>query len=104
MVEMVLRVPLNACPYCGGRRFVVFEGQINVYYTGNDGDIVDGYEDDYSAEGMCCTCKKVVKMLPTKTGFIPSSRLREIMFDYTPHALAIKEEEVKALPSPMEKR
>ena len=41
-------------------------------------------------------------MYPTRDGFIPLTKLREIMFDYTPHTQIVKEQTVIDIPNPME--
>ena len=87
MNEMVIKVPLGSCPKCGHKQFVVMESQLKKYLTNQDGEIVDYEETDYNAAGMCCNCGTVFKMIPTLEGFIPLTRLREIMFDYSPHAI-----------------
>ncbi len=102
MVEMVNIVPLAACPNCGHRQFVVFESQMSSYLTDRDGDIISTGELSYSAEGVCCRCGSIVKMMPIRTGFIPMTRLREILFDYTPHAAMIKDESIESISNPME--
>ena len=85
MKEMVNVIPLGSCPKCGHKQFAVSECQIGQYLTNADGEIIDSFDIDYSAECICINCKSVFKMYSTKEGFIPLTRLREIMFNYTPH-------------------
>ena len=104
MKEMVSIVPLGSCPKCGHKQFVISELQINEYLTNRDGEIIDSFEADYDARGICVNCSSEFKMYPTFEGFIPLTRLREIILDYTPHTKAISYEEHKLLPNPMEAR
>lgn len=83
MNEMVKIIPYGACPNCGGKQFIVKEIQMNKYLTNQDGDILDHREDYYSAAGMCYTCNTVYNMIPTKTGYIPMTKLRSILLDYS---------------------
>jgi hypothetical protein len=102
MKEMVIKVPLGACPKCAHKQFVVSELSMNEYLTNADGEIVDDIEIEYSAAGMCCNCGTVFKMYPTREGFIPLTRLREIMFNYSPHVEFIKLDISENIPNPME--
>ena len=102
MIEMVTKIPLGSCPKCGHKQFVVMESQLKKYLTNKDGEIIDFEETDYSAAGMCCNCNTVFKMMPTMEGFIPLTRLREILFDYTPHAFSEPTYEVSNTFNPME--
>ena len=102
MREMVSIIPFGSCPKCGHRQFVVSEHQINEYLTNGDGDIIDSLDVEYDAEGMCINCNSIFKMYPTKEGFIPLTKLREIMLDYTPHMQCVKSIELNNLPNPME--
>lgn len=102
MKEMVNIIPLGSCPKCGHKQFVVSELQINEYLTNQDGEIISSLDVDYNAAGMCCNCKSIFKMYPTRDGFIPLTRLREILFDYTPHMLIVEKEELNNIPNPME--
>ena len=85
MKEMVNIIPLGSCPKCGHSSFIVSEHQIIEYLTNRDGEIVDSIDIDYDAIGMCRNCNTKFKMCPTREGFSPLTRLREIMFGYTPH-------------------
>lgn len=102
MNEMVNIVPLGSCPKCGHKQFVVLEHQINKYLTNPDGEVIDSADIEYTASGMCLNCNTVFKMYPTRDGFIPLTKLREIMFDYTPHTQIVKEQTVIDIPNPME--
>lgn len=102
MKEMVNIIPLGSCPKCGHRQFLVSEIQHTAYITNSDGEIIDSHEIDYDAIGKCINCQSEFNMYPTKEGFVPLTRLREIMLDYTPHMLVQQEEIVNALPNPME--
>lgn len=102
MKEMVNIIPLGSCPKCGHKQFIVSECQINQYLTNIDGEIIDSCDVDYNAEGICLNCKSVFKMYPTKEGFIPLTRLREIMFDYTPHIHVEECIKYNTIPNPME--
>lgn len=102
MKEMVTIIPAGSCPKCGHKQFVVSELQISEYLTNPDGEIIDSLDVDYNAAGMCLNCNTVFKMYPTKEGFIPLTRLREIMLDYTPHAEIIKLELPNNISNPME--
>lgn len=103
MKEMVSIIPLGACPKCGHRQFVVSELQMNEYLTNPDGEIIDTLEVNYDAQGMCVNCGTEFRMYPTREGFIPMTRLREIMFNYSPHLKIIQQEKmVDILPNPME--
>jgi len=102
MIEMVNIVPSGACPKCGHKQFVVLESQLRKFLTNADGETIDHSELDYNAEGMCCNCNSVFKMMPTWKGFIPLTRLREIMFDYSPHALEVGDSTWDDVINPME--
>lgn len=102
MKEMVNIIPLGACPKCGHKQFVVSEMQTNEYLTNQDGEIVDSLDIEYDAEGMCLNCNAIFKMYPTREGFIPLTRLREIIFDHTPHTEFIKLDPIRDIPNPME--
>lgn len=104
MKEMVNIIPLGACPKCGHKQFVVSEQQVNEYLTNPDGEIIDSIDIEYDAEGMCMNCNSRFRMYPTKEGFIPLTRLREIMLNYTPHVLdsIVETIELGDLPNPME--
>lgn len=102
MKEMVSIIPLGACPKCGHKQFVVSEHQINEYLTNPDGEIIDSLDIEYDAEGMCLNCNSIFKMYPTREGFIPLTRLREIMLNYTPHLDSLSETIDIETPNPME--
>ena len=102
MKEMVNIIPLGACPKCGHKQFIVIEHQLNEYLTNPDGEIIDSLDLDYDAEGMCINCNSRFKMLPTREGFIPLTRLRKIIFDYTCHAACAPKELTSNIPNPME--
>lgn len=85
MKEMVNIVPLGSCPKCGHKQFIVSEQCITDYLTNGDGEIIDSIDINYDAEGMCLNCNARFKMYATREGFIPLTRLREIMLNYTPH-------------------
>lgn len=102
MKEMVNIIPLGSCPKCGHKQFVVSELQINQYLTNSDGEIIDSSETDYSAAGMCNNCGTVFEMYPTREGFIPLTKLRKIMFDYTPHVDTLDEDMIESISNPME--
>ena len=102
MKEMVNIIPLGSCPKCGHKQFVVIEHQLNEYLTNPDGEIIDSLDLDYDAKGMCINCKTRCKMIPTREGFIPLTRLREILFDYTCHALCVPKDLLDNTPNPME--
>ena len=102
MKNMVNIIPLGACPKCGHKQFVVSELQINEYLTNPDGEIIDSLDVDYDAEGYCMNCGAQFKMYPTKEGFIPLTRLRKIMLDYTPHMQCVRTIKLDDLASPME--
>lgn len=103
MKEMVSIIPLGACPKCGHKQFVVSELQISEFLTNADGTIIDSVDDEYDAEGMCLNCNSRFKMYPTTEGFIPLTKLREIIFDYTPHSQLIQVIDPKHnIPNPME--
>ena len=87
MKEMVYIVPSGSCPKCGHKHFVIIEHQINEYLTNADGEIIDSLDIDYDAEGMCINCHSRYKMYPTREGFIPLTKLRAIMLDYTGHVI-----------------
>lgn len=101
MKEMVNIVPSGSCPKCGHSSFVVSELCINEYLTNRDGEIIDSLDIEYDAEGICLNCNSTFKMYPTKEGFIPLTRLREIMLDYTPHVEFIKLDTLNDIPNPM---
>lgn len=102
MNNMVNIIPLGSCPKCGHKQFIVSELQINEYLTNQDGEIIDSLEIDYDAEGICCNCNTKFKMYPTREGFIPLTRLREILFDFTQHVLLDQNELSNNLKNPME--
>lgn len=105
MKTMVNLIPAGSCPRCGHSQFVVFENEMNCYLTNRDGEIIDGNEIDYRAVGKCVNCGKEFSMIPTANGFIPLTRLRSILLDYTPHFSAINDAEMaycKDLANPME--
>ena len=100
MNNMVNIIPPGSCPKCGHKQFVVSERQNNAYLTNADGEIIDSIDIEYDAKGMCMNCNTKFKMYPTREGFIPLTRLREIMLNYTPH---IPEEPIiNNIPNPME--
>ena len=102
MNEMVNIVPLGSCPKCGHKQFIVIENQLKMYLTNQDGEIIDFNELDYRTSGKCCNCGSIFKMIPTLEGFIPSTRLREILFDYSPHALNASPLDQEIILNPME--
>jgi predicted nucleic-acid-binding Zn-ribbon protein len=102
MKEMVNIIPLGACPKCGHSSFIVSEYQINEYLTNRDGEIVDSMDIEYDAVGICRNCYTEFKMYPTREGFIPLTRLREIMLNYSPHVEFIKIDIPNDIPNPME--
>lgn len=100
MKEMCTIIPRGSCPNCGHKQFVVHEFEQHLYLTDRDGEIIDSQEIDYSAAGMCVKCGRKYKMLPTHEGFIPATKLRELLFDYSPHLYI--ENEIKNIDNPME--
>ena len=102
MKNMVNIIPLGSCPKCGHKQFVVSELQINEYLTNTNGEIIDSLDVEYDAEGMCLNCNATFKMYPTREGFIPLTRLRKILLDYTPHMQCVKTIELDDLANPME--
>ena len=102
MKEMVNIIPVGSCPTCGHKSFVVSEIQYDEYLTNADGEIVDSLEIEHSAAGMCLNCNKVFKMHPTREGFIPLTRLREIMLDHISHSEFVKLDPINDIPNPME--
>lgn len=102
MKEMVNIVPLGSCPKCGHNSFVVLEHQITEYLTNRDGEIVDSIDIEYDAVGMCINCNTQFNMYPTREGFIPLTRLREIMFNYPTCVEFVKVELPNNIPNPME--
>ena len=101
MKNMVNIIPAGSCPKCGHKQFVVSEQQVNEYLTNADGEIIDSLDIEYDAEGICLNCMTRFKMYPTREGFIPLTRLRAIMLDYTHHAEFIKIEPLHDIPNPM---
>lgn len=102
MNNMVNIIPIGSCPKCGHRQFIVSEHQINEYLTNADGEIIDSLDVEYDAIGMCINCNTEFKMYPTREGFIPLTRLREIMLDYPYRAQFIKLDPINDIPNPME--
>lgn len=98
MKNMCNIVPLGSCPTCGHSSFVVSEHQINEYLTNRDGEIVDSIDIEYDAVGICTNCHTTFNMYPTREGFIPLTRLREILYRYPTCVEFVKVE----LPNPME--
>lgn len=101
MKEMVKTIPLGTCPKCGHKQFVVVENEINTYLTNIDGEIIDQKTIDNKAIGMCCNCKTKFAMIPTKIGFIPATKLRCLLLEYTPHSSLLNDDEVY-IDNPME--
>lgn len=103
MKEMVNIVPLGSCPKCGHKQFVVSEYYAVEYLTNPDGEIIDSNDTYHDAKGMCVNCNSEFTMYPTREGFIPVTKLRAIMLDYTPHAFIYKhKEEDMNISNPME--
>jgi DNA-directed RNA polymerase subunit RPC12/RpoP len=102
MKEMCHIIPRGACPTCGHKQFVVVESEINAYLTGLDGEVVSDKELGYSAKGKCCRCGKVYDMIPTSTGFIPATKLRKLLFEYSVHLPLDDMINYDGLPNPME--
>lgn len=87
MKNMVNIISNAKCPVCGHGQFIVTEMIMNHFLTNRDGEVIGGEEADYNARGMCCNCKNVFKMMPTGVGFMPLTKLREILFDYLPYEI-----------------
>ena len=100
MNEMCRIIPFGSCPNCGHKQFIIYESTQNIYLTNRDGEVIDYKESYHNALGMCVKCKEVYNMIEIKNGFIPSTELRKILFDYTPHS--IKDDDVKITSNPME--
>lgn len=84
MKEMCTLLPQGSCPNCGHIQFIVYESIDTMYLTNRDGEIIDAKEVRSNISGMCIKCNKVYKMFPTREGFIPLTKLREIVLDYSP--------------------
>ena len=97
MEVMCDKIPLGACPTCGHLQFVVFETEQNMFLTDKDGEIINTEETYYEASGMCARCGKSYKMFPTSKGFIPMTKMRELLFD-----LYYEEDENLNIENPME--
>lgn len=102
MKEMVKTIPLGTCPKCGHKQFVVLENEINQYLTNIDGEIIDQKTIENKAIGMCCNCKSKFTMIPTMEGFIPSTKLRCLLLEYTPHSLLLDNNNINYIDNPME--
>ena len=83
--EMCRIIPIGSCPSCGNKEFVVDEIAHDRYLTNKYGEIKDHAEVSYNALGICTKCSAIYPMIPNRDGFIPASRLRAIMYEYTPH-------------------
>lgn len=81
-MEMCRIIPAGACPNCGKGQFVVINKSMNVYLTNRNGEVIDcrEYYDGYI--GKCCTCGKEYPMMPTYNGFVPMTRLRQLVWDF----------------------
>lgn len=99
MKEMVYIINNGSCPTCGNKQFIVAEHQTMLYLTDGNGEAINSKELNYKAIGKCCNCGKEFEMMPTSYGFIPLTRLRKILFEYTPHC--IHEEELEDVENPM---
>lgn len=99
--EMFHILPQGACPNCAHKQFVVFESMQNIYLTNRDGEIIDSMEVENKAIGQCVKCGKIYKMIPTSIGFIPATRLRELLFNYGLYKIE-EEEKTLPIPNPME--
>lgn len=100
MKIMVHSIPKGSCPNCGNRQFVVYERNENLYLTNMDGEIIDNAELSNYAIGKCLKCGKEYEMLSNTTQFIPLTKLRKLIFDYTSN---IEVNEEKYISNPMEK-
>lgn len=78
-------IPIGSCPSCGNRSFIVDAISHDRYLTNKYGEIKDHAEVNYNAVGICTKCYTKYPMMPTRDGFIPVSRIRSIMYDFTPH-------------------
>ena len=97
-------IPAGSCPRCGHRQFIVDEIAHNRYLLNRDGEVIDEADISYTAVGMCVKCNATYNMIPTRVGFIPASKIRAIMYEFTPHNIQEIPEFVKDedLISPME--
>lgn len=92
MKEMCRLVPQGACPICGHKQFIVHEITTDLYLTNQDGAAIDHKELNYIALGKCINCGKEFEMMPTSIGFIPLTRLRKILYEYSPSSYMNKTE------------
>ena len=97
MKEMCSVLPQGSCPNCGHAHFIVYESVDTMYLPNRDGEIIDAREERSYASGICIKCNKTYKMFPTREGFIPLTRLREIVLDYSPSV-----DKFKNIENPME--
>lgn len=104
MNTMVNIIPAGSCPNCGHSKFVVFESAQSAYSTNRDGEIVGSKELSYKAVGKCLNCGKEFDMLPTQIRFIPMTRLRKILYDYTDHSTLDQIESYEEIDNPMMKK
>ena len=103
MKEMCTIIPQGSCPICGHKQFIVHEIDTNIYLTDQDGAILDHKELSYKAIGICTNCKAQFEMMPTSIGFIPLTKLRKIIYEYSP-SVYINETELINSTNPMEVR
>lgn len=98
--EMCYRVPEGSCPNCGHKQFIVYERNENLYLTNMDGEIIDNNEISNYAIGKCISCGAEYEMISSTTKYIPITKLRKILFDYSPHKFI--EDKIINIPNPME--
>lgn len=101
MKEMIKIIPKGACPNCASKQFIVSELQHNLFLTNKDGEIIDSSEICYNTEGICIKCGKKYEMIPTHEGFIPATKLRKILYDYTSHNINDNENIIPLIENPM---
>lgn len=101
--EMCTMIPLGSCPNCGHKKFIVDEISHSRYLTNRDGCIIDHKDISTNAVGICLKCYSKFIMMETCYGYIPMSKIRSILFDFTPHKSISIPTFLKEIKNPMEK-
>lgn len=81
MKEMVTKIPMNSCPVCGGRKYVVYEMYSEMHLTDDSGVVTDSKELIYKCNGYCRNCETKFDMTYGSMGFVPLTPVRKVLLE-----------------------
>ena len=83
-MEMCRKVPINACPKCGHKQFIVRDVSINTLATDREGKIHDLLSEEKTAVGLCLNCNAIFELYPAYDSYIPLTPIRKFLREYQP--------------------